>query len=210
MQTFVADHMPALLPRLQRRARHLVFREGLTVTAEDLVQDVAVIALRIAARFDGDNLAGWLNAILNMRARDVGKRMRSRQRFEVEVLGTAEDDHGGAGERPDVPVEAHQPAELELRQVLEILAGMKPACREIIGLAVFDGLTYDEIAARLSIPSGTARSRLWRAHRELKARCDGTTTLKRTGRPRGAVDEIPPSVTRDHDAGANMDCRRAA
>jgi RNA polymerase sigma-70 factor (ECF subfamily) len=53
----------------------------------------------------------------------------------------------------------------ELRRALEKLPAGK---REIVMLAHYQELPYDEIADRLKIPEGTVRSRLVRVRRRLR------------------------------------------
>ena len=44
--------------------------------------------------------------------------------------------------------------------------------REIVTLKYFDGLSYEELAARLQIPKGTVMSRLFHARRRLRERLE--------------------------------------
>ncbi len=181
MPTPIAERLPAELPDLRRRAVRLVHREGLMIAPDDLVQDTVVIALQNVDRFDGANLGGWLSAILTMRARDLGRRLRSRRRFECEVIAIGEDTDGEAI-LPDAAIDASQPIEIECRQVLAVLAGLPEEASAIIMRALLDGRSNEAIATELGIAVGTVRSRLSRALAELRARCDGTSTYKRIGR----------------------------
>jgi len=55
-----------------------------------------------------------------------------------------------------------------VQQVREALAQLEPEQREIVLLREYQGLSYEEIAAVLSIPVGTVRSRLFRAKMALR------------------------------------------
>jgi RNA polymerase sigma-70 factor, ECF subfamily len=56
--------------------------------------------------------------------------------------------------------------------VRQAIAGLDSNDREILLLREYDQLTYEEIAALLSLPVGTVRSRLFRARLALKQRLD--------------------------------------
>ncbi len=62
----------------------------------------------------------------------------------------------------------HDPAD---RDALEVaLASLSAEDREILMLRHLDGLSYDELSARLEIPRGTVMSRLHHARRRLRQR----------------------------------------
>jgi RNA polymerase sigma-70 factor (ECF subfamily) len=76
-------------------------------------------------------------------------------------------------ESDPLPPEASGPAAAGgdpavVQQVREALALLEPEQREIVLLREYQGLSYDEIAAVLSIPVGTVRSRLFRAKMALR------------------------------------------
>ena len=56
--------------------------------------------------------------------------------------------------------------------VRQAIAGLDSDDREILLLREYDQLSYEEIAALLSLPVGTVRSRLFRARLALKQRLD--------------------------------------
>lgn len=66
----------------------------------------------------------------------------------------------------EAPAAAGDPAVVQ--QVREALARLEPEQREIVLLREYQGLSYEEIAAVLSIPVGTVRSRLFRAKMALR------------------------------------------
>ena len=54
--------------------------------------------------------------------------------------------------------------------VLQVLQGMKPTDRVLLGMAMGQGLSYREIAEALGIPEGTVASRLNTARKEFQRR----------------------------------------
>jgi RNA polymerase sigma-70 factor (ECF subfamily) len=55
-------------------------------------------------------------------------------------------------------------------EVLQVLQGMKPADRALLGMAMGQGLAYREIAEALGVPEGTVASRLSAAKKEFQRR----------------------------------------
>ena len=53
------------------------------------------------------------------------------------------------------------------------LRELSPESREILTLRHLDGLSYEELAARLGFPVGTVMSRLFYARKELRERLGG-------------------------------------
>jgi RNA polymerase sigma-70 factor (ECF subfamily) len=77
----------------------------------------------------------------------------------VEALHRVADDRD-AGDR----IEARE----ELRLVQEAIAALPEDQRTVIELALIRGLPYDEIAAQLSVPEGTVKTRVARARARLR------------------------------------------
>jgi RNA polymerase sigma-70 factor, ECF subfamily len=55
------------------------------------------------------------------------------------------------------------PADDPRRELAAVIAALSPAHREVVLLRFVDGLSLDEVAQALSIPTGTAKSRLHNA-----------------------------------------------
>jgi RNA polymerase sigma-70 factor, ECF subfamily len=144
------------IPRLRRFARALTRDRE---TADDLVQDTLVRALRAETRWAGTNLRIWLFTILanlnRNRLRGMARRAPHSQ------LDEADDAHAV----PASTGEAH-----DLMRALDSLSAEH---REVLVLVGVEGFTYDECAQALSIPAGTVMSRLFRARALLRERLNG-------------------------------------
>jgi RNA polymerase sigma-70 factor (ECF subfamily) len=130
------------LPDLRRFARRLAPDRP---AADDLTQDTMLRALANRHRF---------TIMKNQRIN--GARRAHRQGVAAELSEITETVDGGQ--------ETNQQIQ-ELRRALEKLPAGK---REIVMLAHYQELPYDEIADRLKIPEGTVRSRLVRVRRRLR------------------------------------------
>ena len=122
--------------------------------AEEAVQDAIWQIWTGRVRYDPlrGRFRTWVFMIARSRALDRLRRRPSAER--------------PASER----IEAHDPSpELELASdVRQGLAALGADQREAIVLAFYDGMTHDEIAARLGNPVGTVKSRIRRGLLELR------------------------------------------
>jgi RNA polymerase sigma factor (sigma-70 family) len=134
----------------------VVFGVALHVTrdrgaAEDIAQDVFVDLWRRPERFDPQRgrLRGWLCMIARRRGIDWVRRTRTQQSLRLIAA-----DPAPAGFEDEVLAStAH-------KQVRKAIADLPTPHREAIVLAYYQGLSYREVAKALSIPEGTAKSRL--------------------------------------------------
>ena len=160
-------------------ARSIVRDEQLVA---DVVQTTFLKAWRAAARFDADReLAPWLYSIARRTALDVlaVERRPTASAHDPEVDAPA--DAGRSGGTFEATWEAY-----EVRGAIDVLPDGE---REVVTLSHRDGLTHQEIAARLQVPVGTVKSRSNRAHRRLAAALahlsprvdDRAWTVARTG-----------------------------
>lgn len=134
--------------------------------AEEVTQEVMVEVWRTASRFDArrGSATGWILMLAHRRAVDRVRRSTSRRAREVR----------DARRRPvDEPVDAAFERNEEVHEVRAALAGLTDLQREAIRLAYYEGHTYREVAARLDIPEGTAKSRLRDGIRRLRASLAG-------------------------------------
>ncbi len=142
------------MPRLRKFACKLTRN---TDAAEDLLQDTVLRALEKKEDFaSGTNLFGWVSKIMfNFFVSRYRRAVKFDTQYDPEpaIAGLA-----GAGSQEET---------FYFRQVGKALSGLQPEFREILLLAA-DGNSYDEMAGRLGIPTGTVRSRLCRARKFLQ------------------------------------------
>ena len=122
--------------------------------AEDAAQEAFLKAYTSLADFRGDSrFSVWLYRLTNNICIDM---LRKNTRAVIVSLQTEDDD----GEETEIaiPDERYSP---------ERLAELPDDCREILALRESAGLSYDEIAAALSLEVGTVKSRLNRARKKL-------------------------------------------
>ena len=127
-------------------------------TADDLVQDTLVRALRSEHLFHGGDVRSWLYTILTNLNRN---RLRSLARRPVMML-LGDDD------APDM-----SGPEAGSRDIERALASLVEEQRAALLLVVLEGLTYREVAEVQGVPVGTVMSRLARARAQIKAFLDG-------------------------------------
>ena len=155
---------------LIRRYQNYVFRLCFLVMrseqdAEDMAQETFIRAFRALPRFEvreGASFEAWLYRIAVNACRS---RMR-RKWYQVLPWPSP---------APDVVAEPEaQPDRLVIKderrnEILEAIDSLGEKHRLVVILRYYAGLSNEEIAQTLSIPSGTVRSRLHTARQRLKA-----------------------------------------
>jgi RNA polymerase sigma-70 factor, ECF subfamily len=123
--------------------------------AEDLLQEVFLQVWRQAQSYSPERGSpeAWLITITRSRAID---KLRSTRRRDMRPLSPDEPARLEGGTHVAPPTQASE-AKLTVEGVLTKLP---EAQRVVLELAYFDGLTQSEIAARLSEPLGTVKTRI--------------------------------------------------
>lgn len=137
---------------------------------EEVVADAFFEIWRSAPAFRGaSRVSTWIFGIATFKTLEADRRRKRHKR--VAVIATP----GDALQAVPDPRSAAQALEArsELRGLVRDLDALPPAHRDVAELAL-EGVSTEEIAARLGVPSGTVKSRLSRARRELRPRPDGT------------------------------------
>jgi RNA polymerase sigma-70 factor (ECF subfamily) len=148
------QEIEASIPALRRYARALTRDVD---TADDLVQDTLLRALRSQHLFHGGNIRSWLYTILTNLNRN---RLRSLAR-RPSMMPIEEDDAPSAS------------PEGGGRDIERALVGLAEEQRTALLLVVLEGLSYREVADIQGVPIGTVMSRLARARMQIKAYLDG-------------------------------------
>lgn len=154
-------HGPAMFALSYRIARDHAL-------AEDALQDARLQAWRHAERYDPTrgSVLSWLLVMTRGRTLD---RLRSRQFRDGRVNPGFDVDSAAADQCPvDVALERRDRLGM-VDAVLDVLPG---ADRRTLELAYFEGLTHTEIADRLALPLGTAKTQLRRALQTIRTAVD--------------------------------------
>ncbi|MEW5826648.1 MAG: sigma-70 family RNA polymerase sigma factor [Candidatus Bipolaricaulota bacterium] len=142
---------------LYERYAERVYRYALTLVrrrhlAEEVVQETLVAVWKSASRFEGrSKVSTWILGIARYRALDLARREARGAR--VPAIDLVEPDPAPTVERSVVT-----------RAALEKLS---PEHREVVFLAFYEGLSYEEIAAMSGVPEGTVKSRMYYAKQAL-------------------------------------------
>jgi len=122
--------------------------------AQDVVQETFVALWRDAARFDPAKgaVSPWLFSLARHKAIDLVRREQNVRKRTADVdleLREADDD-----------VDNEAWLGIRRERVRAAIEDLTPIQREALDLAFFQGLTHVEVAERLGIPLGTAKTRI--------------------------------------------------
>jgi RNA polymerase sigma-70 factor (ECF subfamily) len=150
------------LPHLDAAFNLARWLTGNTADAEDVVQDAYLRAFRYLDAFRGDNFRVWLLTIVRNSFLDWLKDNRTgRQLFQP-----TPDDMDWADPTPSP--EAMLLDRVDSETLGTLMAQLPAEYREILILREVEDLSYKDIAAVTSIPTGTVMSRLSRARLALR------------------------------------------
>ncbi len=135
--------------------------------AEEIVQEVFLAVWRQARTFDAalGPFRPWVLQIAHFRILNELRRRSRRPRLEPDPEGL----HLAAA--PDPGPEPAEAAWQEYRRaaVRDAVAKLPPPQRQALGLAFFEDLTHEQVAAVLELPLGTAKTRIRAGLHKLQA-----------------------------------------
>lgn len=156
----------AILPRLRVQALALTRHRA---AAEDLVQDAVCNALSAQESFvPGTNFVAWMHRIL--RNRFISNLRKRRDTTDID----------------DVPssvfaTEAPHEDRLALKELSKAMGRLPADQREALTMIVVHGMSYEALAEATHCAVGTAKSRVFRARRQLEAWLMGEKNPRLTG-----------------------------
>jgi RNA polymerase sigma-70 factor (ECF subfamily) len=187
----------SLLPRLRVQALALTRNRA---AAEDLVQDAVANALAAQDSFTpGTNFAAWMHRIL--RNRFISTLRKQRDTTDIEDLPA------GA-----FAVSATHEDRLVLKELGRAVNKLPVDQREALFMVVLQGMSYEDVAAATGCAVGTAKSRVFRARRQLQAWLMGEDRARESGRPetgRPATGRPEPEMRRTLSSHLVEDTREA-
>ena len=181
-----ASQVEERLSDLRRYARRLT---GNAADAEDLVQDCLLRALTNWHRFEpGTNLRAWLFTVMrNLHLNSFRRPSRHEMSMPIDELAEA------GPVRPPA-----QEAAVEMKDFLRAFGQLTSARQKTITLVGWDGMSYEEAATVLGVPTGTVRSRLSRAREELRDRLAGSHAPHRRVVANGDIEVRAVGQSRSH------------
>jgi RNA polymerase sigma-70 factor (ECF subfamily) len=143
-----------LLPRLRVQALALARNRA---AAEDLVQDAVANALAAQDSFTpGTNFAAWMHRILSTRF--ISTLRKQRETTDIEDLP--------AGLFAVGPTHEDR---LVLKELGRAVNRLPVDQREALFMVVLQGMSYEDVAGSTGCAVGTAKSRVFRARRQLQS-----------------------------------------
>lgn len=167
-----------LMERTYKKVYSLAYRlSGNKSDAEDLTQEAFFRAYRGFKSYEGDKpFENWIFRIVTRLFLDLNRSRRRRVKavsYDAPIRPDGSDDtvmFETADERADTETLVFQNTVSEdLEKSLQTLSEDQ---RKLIWLADVEGVPYNEIAMIFKAPVGTIRSRLHRAHKQLRACLD--------------------------------------
>ncbi len=165
-----------LVIKYQRRIERLI---GRMVRDVDLVQDIAqetfIRAYRALHQFRGEaQFYTWLYRIAVNTAKKALVDMKRNPVVTDSALRSSDDDDETSRVGNELTSEETPETVLAAREIAEAVNAAMEALpedlRQAVTLREIEGLSYDEIAAAMSCPIGTVRSRIFRAREAISAR----------------------------------------
>ena len=150
-------------PSVFSLARYMIKESSL---AEEVTQDIFLNLWLKASSFNPERGTprAWFMSIAHYRIIDVIRARKRAAQSTNQVPHEMFDLHPSSGESTEQ--EAHR--NLDREQIIEAMASLPDAQREVVVLAYFEGYSQSEIATKLDQPLGTVKTRIRLAMQKLR------------------------------------------
>lgn len=149
-------HSPWLLVRLRQRCAD-------PTIVHDAIQDTFVAVWKGAARYDGrGTVAAWVWGI------GIRRLIGQFRKMPRPVLPLRVGDDGPGADEVLISAEDLVLTQIEHGPLAHAINALSPELRLVVQATVLDGLTTREAAMLLGIPTGTVKTRMMRAKREMR------------------------------------------
>ena len=155
------------MEQFYHRFSSLVYRFALRtlktpMDASEIVNEVMMDVWRKADSFaDKSSVKTWLLSITHHKAVDLVRKNVRHDHEDDDALAEIAD--------PVCPISDLQDAASNEKYISQCLAELSENHRQVVQLTFYDELSYPEIAEALSIPSGTVKTRMMHAKKQLMA-----------------------------------------
>ena len=183
MTTVFHDQVIAILPKLRVQALALTRNRA---AAEDLVQDAVCNALSAQATFiPGTNFPAWMHRIL--RNRFISNLRKRRDTTDIDDVPQAVFATNAAHEDS-----------LALKELGAAMDRLPSDQREALVMVVIHGMSYEALAEATGCAVGTAKSRVFRARRQLEGWLLGDTKESNVAAVRVVRAKLADAVDEAH------------
>lgn len=133
-------------------------------TNEDLEQEVYVRAWKNQDKYEEKgHFKTWINTI----AKNISKDYLKSAQVRYEQGSTSDEEVMNSIKDTKATPELTLLSKIRQKRIIQAIESLKPKFKEVIILSEIDGYTYEDIAAKLGVPLGTVKSRIYNAKKEL-------------------------------------------
>ena len=170
MNTFTESEILAEYNFILGCAKHHLGRD--LYTAQDIAQEVVMKALANPLNLTGGDVKNWLSVLTLNAIRDLADTKKTAKRgggvdtYDIDqiVRDSLEEENGLMDNSAESIALFHEMNP----ELIEALDSLDKNIRQVVWLAVVEGLEYKEVAEALQVPIGTVMSRLSRGKEQLR------------------------------------------